>query len=163
MKTIKYYFYSILNSIGLSTLRNVNEAREEQAKLEQRLKNYNIKWNQTQKELSNLKKRLKIHYPKNRKYLKKQSGKELELTGVYIQNDSRGILVRYIQLDNKPIADHLWLDTKEIPKLKKGTTIRFKGVVTKYGSMSYQKNLTESYGITEVIYDGQIEGKERLR
>ena len=163
MKTIKYYFYLILNNIGLSTLRNVNESREQQDKLKQKLKESNIKLHETYKELRNLKNRLKINYPKDRKCLKKHSGKELKLTGLYIQKDSRGVLVRYIQLDNKPVADHLWLNTEEIPKLKKGTTIRFKGVVTKYGSMSYQKNLTESYGITEVIYDGQIEGKERLR
>jgi len=95
-------------------------------------------------------------YPKNRDKLKKYADKSIELKGIFIgKKDTRGALFRYIKKEDVKICDHLYIKA-DVKGLVKYDNVKIKGTVRKYVSMSWQKPLTENYG----IFDAEIKKDE---
>jgi hypothetical protein len=139
--------------MGLELLKNLKEVREQRDFYKQLLYLEQIEKQNCKTKFEQFKRGLKEYYPNDREYLKKNSGKTLELNGVYIQKEDRGILVRYIKDGDNRVTDHLWLKVKTNEGFSKGDRVKIKGTVTKYASMSYQKPLRENYGLSDVVIE----------
>lgn len=99
------------------------------------------------KQVSTLSKKIQEPYPKNRDGLKSLVGQKVTLSAVYVKSDDRGALVRYVNHEKKQLCDHLWLNKVNGDGFKKGDIVKITGLINKYGSMSYTKELKENYGI----------------
>lgn len=141
---LKSLFYNSLDKIGLVKKSNMLEKDSYISKLKQQLKDEKAEKHKLFLQSHKLKSIAIEKYPQDRDYLRKYVGEEIALSGVFVRQDKRGILLKFVNHQNSNVTDHMWFKIKG-KGLSRGDVVNVKGTVEKYGSMSYQKSISENY------------------
>lgn len=149
MKNLKYLRWHITRGLDLIIFPRLKSLEDQNSSLVEKLLAAKKDRAILQYNLNRLTSKIYRKYPQNRDGLKSLSGKTVELDGIYVMEDDRGVLVKYVDYNKKMMCDHLWIRGCSI-NASKGDVVIISGTVEKYGSMSYQKKLTENYGLTNV-------------
>jgi hypothetical protein len=149
--TLKYRIntamFKLFEKIGLVKISNLRKAEDEAVYQFRRYKEEKALRAEMQLENNLLRKRIDETYPHKNDSLKMYVGQHIEVTGVYYKWDNRGVMIKFVNKNKTKLCDHMWLKGMKKPHFKRGDIVKVSGVVEKYGSMSWQKPLTENYSI----------------